>query len=209
MEIGYDLTKITPDTRYLNDMREVLADKDFAKNSENIALYDMYRGLEMKGEIRYDITVVKAKMLGNEFNKTKGHYHIGAYPEIYTVLEGSAIYLMQKLGEDGNISDVYAVNASKGDVIIIPPFYGHVTINPSETEELKMANWLCDKCKSDYSPFVEMQGSSYYYIKGPASAQGFGEGTWVKNENYKLAPELRFEQPTKSVPEDLRFLNIG
>ena len=35
-------------------------------------------------------------MLGGEFNKTKGHCHIGAYPEIYTVLKGQAIYLQQK-----------------------------------------------------------------------------------------------------------------
>ena len=192
----YDLTKFTPDVRHLNDMREVLADKDFAKNSPDIDLYSMYRGLEKNGEIRYDITVVAAKMLGNEFNKTKGHYHVGAYQEVYTVLEGSAIYLMQKLDPQGNIADVYAVKAQKGDSIIIPSYYGHVTINPSETEELKMANWLSDNCKSDYSPFVQMQGACYYYTTED----------WIKNENYKSVPELRFEEPLKNIPQDLSFL---
>src|SRR3989339_2132290 len=92
----YDLSKLTPDVRHLDDMREVLADKNYAKNSPDTDLYFMYRGLETKSELRYDETIVFAKMLGGEFNKTKGHCHIGAYPEIYTVLKGQAIYLQQK-----------------------------------------------------------------------------------------------------------------
>ncbi len=112
--------------------------------------------------------------------------------------------------EAGQIDDVYAVTAKKGDSIIIPQGYGHITINPSETEELKMANWLSDNCKSDYSPFVKMQGACYYYVKnGPASAKGFGEAQWIKNENYKLVPELRFEKPSKSIPQNLDFLKNG
>ena len=159
----------------------------------------MYRGLEKNGELRYDITVLSAKMLGNEFNKTKGHYHIGAYPELYMVLEGSAIYLLQKKNNAGEIEDVYAVKVKAGECAIMPPFYGHITINPSETEELKMANWICDNCKSDYSFYEQMQGACYYYTK---------EG-WIKNENYKNTPELRFEESLKTIPQDLEFLKKG
>jgi glucose-6-phosphate isomerase len=197
MEI--DLTKLTPDIRHLDDMRGVLYDKDFAKKSPNFDLYYMYRGLERRGELRYDITVVPAKMLGKEFNKTKGHYHVGSYQEVYTVLEGSAIYFMQRLDKYGIILDVYAVKAEKGDSIIIPSYYGHLTINPSETKELKMANWTSDNCKSDYSPFEKMHGACYYYTK-----QG-----WIKNENYKSIPDLRFEQPLKFIPQNLDFLNLN
>jgi len=197
MEI--DLSKLTPDIRHLDDMREVLYDKNFAKDSPNAELYFMYRGIEKNGELRYDITVIPAKMLGEEFNKTKGHYHIGAYPEIYTVLEGQAIYLLQKRNSAGEIEDTFAVNTKAGESAIMPPFYGHVTINPSETENLKMANWASDNCKSDYSPFVEKRGASYYYTK-----QG-----WAKNENYKLVQKLRFEKPLKELPQDLGFLKNG
>jgi glucose-6-phosphate isomerase len=194
MEI--DLTKLTPDIRHLDYMREVLADQNFAKNSPDIDLYYMYRGMEEKNGLRYDITVIPAKMLGNEFVKTTGHYHILAFKETYTVLGGTAIYLMQKLSEDGNIADVYAVTAKKGESVIIPSYYGHVTINPSETEELKMSNRISDECKSDYSLFKKMKGACYYYTKTG----------WLKNENYKSVPELRFEEPIKSLPEDLNFL---
>lgn len=191
----FDLTNLTPDIRHLNDMREVLYDKDFAKNSPDMDLYYMYRGLEKKDDLRYDITIIPAKILGNEYNKTKGHFHLSHFQELYIVLEGSAIFLMQKLDENGNIADVYAVKAEKGDSVIIPSNYGHVTINPSD-KDLKMANWVCDACTSDYSVFTENQGACYYYTKNG----------WQKNENYKEVPELRFEEPLKSIPQDLNFL---
>jgi len=194
MEI--DLTKLNPDVRNLNDMREVIFDKEWLKTAQNAPLYYMYRGIEENNGIRYDITVLPAKMLGKEFVKTKGHYHIGKYGEIYTVIEGQAIYVMQKKISDSNIADAYAVKAQKGDVVVIPSDYGHITINPSKTEELKMANWVASDCKSDYSLFEKLQGACYYYTK---------EG-WVKNERYESAPELRFEEPLKEVPKDLEFL---
>ena len=180
-------------------MREVLADQNFAKNSEDMDLYFMYRGVEKKGELRYDITVIPAKMLGDEFVKTKGHYHLENWQEVYTVLEGTAIYLMQKKNpnDETEIEDVYFVKTKKGETIIIPPKYGHITINPSKTEELKMANWVSENCKVDYSPFEKLQGACYY----------FTETGWVKNKNYKNIPEIREEQPLKSMPEDLSFLN--
>lgn len=202
----YDLTKFTPDTRCLNDMRNVIYDQDWLKIAPNFELYSMYRGLEKKDILRYDITVIPAKMLGLEFVKTKGHYHIGKYQEVYIVLEGKAIYLMQTLSDDKDgIKDVYAVNAQKGDVVIIPPYYGHVTINPSENEDLKMANWVSDNCKSDYSLYEKLQGACYYYTLLPDSERT----EWVKNKNYKNIPPLRFEKPLKSIPEDLGFLKNG
>jgi len=193
-----DLKKLTPDVRHLNDMREVLADPD-AGGTKNIDLYFMYRGLEKKGELRYDITILPAKMLGEEFNKTKGHYHMGAYPELYMVLEGTAIYLLQKRGANGQIEDVFVVEVKKGECAIMPPSYGHVTINPSKTEELKMANWVSENCESDYSPFEKLHGACYYYKK---------EG-WTVNKNYKSVPALRHENPLKLIPQDLDFLKKG
>ena len=78
-------------------------------------LYYMYRGIKEDGDLRYDITIIPAKMLGMEFNKTKGHYHPESYGELYIVLEGEAIYLLQKLDQEGEIEDVYMVEAQKGE----------------------------------------------------------------------------------------------
>ena len=194
MEVN--LKNLTPDIRKLYDIKNVLYDKKWLKTAIDFDLYFMYRGIEEKDGIRYDITVIPPAMLGLEFIKTKGHYHIGQYGEVYTVLEGEAIYLMQKKNNKEEIEDAYVVKAQKGDVVVIPPLYGHTTINSSKTEELKMANWISPQYKSDYSLYEKMQGACYYYTS---------EG-WIKNENYKNVPELRFEEPLKSLPEDLNFL---
>jgi glucose-6-phosphate isomerase len=197
MEIN--LKDITPDIRKLYDIKNVLHDQEWFKTADDFDVYFMYRGLEEKDGIRYDITVIPSAMLGSEFVKTKGHYHIGKYGEVYTVLEGEAIYLMEKKKGKEEIEDVYAVKAQKGDIVIIPAFYGHVTINPSQTKELKMANWVSPQCKSDYSLYEKMQGACYYYLTTG----------WTKNSNYKQVPELRFEEPLKSLPENLNFLKQG
>ena len=175
------------DIRFLNDMKKVLYDQEWAKNAHNFELYYMDRGLEKKDELRYDITTIPSRMLGKEFVKTKGHDHIGKYGEAYMVLEGEAIYLMQKY-DKLEIQDVYAVKAQKGDVVAIPPYYGHISINPSN-KTLKMANWVSEECKSCYHLFQKKQGACYYYTKSG----------WIKNKKYKNIPELRFEKPLKNI----------
>ena len=195
MEI--DITKLTPDVRKLNDMREVLADPA-AGGTKNMDLYFMYRNLKQvttqTGSLKYNITVIKSGMLGEEFMKTAGHYHMGGQMELYNVIEGEAIFLMQK-GNSEKIKDVYVVKAKAGQSAVIKSFYGHVTIN-SSAMDLKTQDWSPIETKSDYSMFKNLQGACYYYTKNG----------WVKNPNYKIVPEIRFEEPIQGVPEDLSFI---
>ena len=195
-----DLTKLTPDIRYLNDMRDVIYDQEWLKSAQNCEAYYMYRKVKQENGLNHNITITPAKMLGQEFVKTKGHVHIGPYQEIYTALEGEAIYFMQKTNGE-IVEDVYAVKAKKGDSTIIPPGYGHITINPSATEDLKTGDWTSENCKSDYYLFEKMNGACYYYL-----ATADGGVNWVKNKNYKSVPDLRFEEPLKEVPKNLDFL---
>ena len=191
----YDLENLKPDIRDLKQMEKVVYDTEWAKTAPNLELYYMYRGLERKDNLRYDITVIPAQMLGEEFVKTKGHEHCGDFQELYTVLEGEAIFLMQKQrGRD--IEDVFAIKTKQGESVIVPPGYGHVTINPGRNE-LKLSNWVNNDCHGNYELFEKMQGACYYYTKSG----------WIKNNNYAKVPKLRFEEPLKSAPTDLGFLN--
>ena len=178
-----------PDVRHLDELARVVYDKEWFQTAENVELYYMYRKLKVENGLRYDITIIPSRMLGNEFIKTKGHIHAGFYGEVYMVLEGEGIYFAQR-GDENNIEDVFAVKAKKGDVIIIPAGYGHVTVNPSD-KELKTANWVAENDKGNFEPFERNQGACYYY-----TTQG-----WIKNEKYKSVPELRFEEPLKEVPK--------
>ena len=180
--------------RYLYELKKVLYDKEWLKKSPNLPVYYIFRGVKEKNDLRYDITIIPPRMLGKEFVKTKGHYHLGNFGEIYVVLEGKGIFLIQK-EKNGKIEDVYYVKGKRGDYILIPPKYGHVTINPS-SEQLKMANWVSKNCKSDYKKIERKKGACYYYTKSG----------WIKNKNYKKVPRLHFKRPLKSMPKNLNFL---
>jgi glucose-6-phosphate isomerase len=189
---------IKPDIRFLNDMKEVICDKKWAETAPNFELYYMYRGVKKKDGLRYDITVIPPCMLGKEFVKTKGHGHAGAYGEVYIVLAGQALYLLQKYA--GNkIEDVYAVKAKKGEIVVIQPYYGHITINPSKKETLKEANWVCEACQNVYDSFIKKEGACYYF-----TTRG-----WIKNKKYGMIPKLRFAKPLKVIPKNLGFLLHG
>lgn len=182
-----------PDIRKLKDMESVLLDKNISKENPEKELYYMYRGIKEENGLRYDITVIPPFLMGEEFVKTKGHFHCSNKGELYTVIKGEAIFLFQK-GKEA-IEDVYAVKAETGQSVIIPGGYGHITINPSE-EMLELANWVGLECVSDYKTIEEKNGACYFYTtKG-----------WIKNNNYQNIPEIRFEEPLEKAPENLDFL---
>lgn len=187
--------KKEPEIRYLKEMEKVLYDKERAKNKK-VELYYMYRGIKEKDNLRYDITVIPSKLLGNEFVKTKGHSHLNKRAELYHVLEGEAIFLIQKGKEE--IKDVFAIKAKKCNWVKIPKGYAHITINPS-SQKLRIANWVSKDCKNYYQFLEKMQGACYYYTK-----QG-----WIKNKNYKKVPKLKFKKPLKEKPKNLDFLNVS
>jgi len=193
----FGLQNIKPSIRYLWEMEKVIYDKKwFEKADKNLKLYYMYRGIKEKKDFRYDITIIPPKMLGVEFTRTKGHHHSNSYGEIYTVLEGEGFYFMQK-GISNSVSEVKVVKAKKGEVIIIPPYYTHITINPSK-KILITGNWIAKKCQSIYKDLEKLGGPSYFYTKAG----------WKKNKNYLKVPKIKFQNPRKSLPSKLSlYLN--
>jgi len=133
--------------------------------------------------IRYDVTIIPPANLDGEYVKTKGHFHpenpagIG-YPEIYEVLDGIAHFLLQTK----SLNDVILIEALKGDITVIPPGYGHVTINPTLDETLTMANLVSTAFSSEYEFYEKMHGATYYEMVG---------GTIQKNPAYPQVPRLQ------------------
>ncbi len=197
MEIYWDGPKPEARVRTIEEMRDVLADPGCTSDQP---LYFMYRDLAKSDDdwrwlhehcVRYDITVIPPQTLCGEYVKTKGHYHtlnpVGVpYPEIYEVLAGTGHYLLQTRDAD----DVVMVVGSAGDKILIPPGYGHVTINPAGMD-LVMANLVSKEFSSNYGPYVERQGAAYYEMEG---------GALVKNPRYPDAPPVRYCDPVE-IPE--------
>jgi glucose-6-phosphate isomerase len=203
-ELKFGERTFSPEVRKLVEMEEVILDKRFLASADmDMELYYMFREVSKNEEdakrinekgLRYDITIIPPNTLGAEFVKTAGHYHPllpgsqMTYPEMYEVLEGEAHYLLQRRDEEGGtekITDVIVVKAVKGDKVIIPPNYGHVTINPSEAT-LKMANWVARAFSSIYEPMRLKGGAAYFELTN---------GEFIKNENYDSVPDIRFLEP--------------
>lgn len=187
------MRKKKPEIRYLQELKKVLYDKDWLKKEKDFPLYFIWRGVKEKDNLRYDITEIPPKILGKEFVKTKGHFHFGNFGELYKVISGEGIFLLQK-GKN-RVSEVYFIKGKKGDYILIPPGFGHTTINPSR-KTLKIANWVSKDCLSDYESVEKKGGFCYYYTL---------DG-WIKNKNYKVVPKLKEKKALKKMPKNLSFL---
>ena len=166
--------KITPSIRTFSQMKSVLAkpelEGDFLPDAP---LYFMYRQAELFSSIRYDITRILAVDLCGEHNKTFGHSHPGSWPEAYEVLQGEAHFLLQKMKGDA-VEEIHLLTAKKGDCFLVPPGYGHITINPGK-KELLMGNLVSGKFESDYSLYEQRHGACIYEMD---------DGKVVKNKNY-------------------------
>lgn len=198
-------------TRSADQMRRVLLDP---KCELPEIIYWMMRDLGLKSlpdfkqtaHLRYDISVFRGCNFGREFMKTSGHYHPYkphsgvSWPEVYEVLEGTALYLLQRvndinLGPDEvEVEDAIIVEGNPGDKVIMPPNYGHVTIN-TRPGALVMDNWVSSDFSSVYGKVEEARGFAYYLLHGD------GQPRWVRNPMYrKPVPPLR-KAVVREVPE--------
>jgi len=91
----------------------------------------------------------------------KNHAGTG-YPELYEVVEGVAHFLLQKK----TLDHIVLVKAAKGDIVLIPMGYGHITINPSDEETLVMANLVSTAFESEYAFYEKMHGAAWYELVG-------------------------------------------
>ncbi|MBO8169599.1 MAG: glucose-6-phosphate isomerase [Thermoanaerobacteraceae bacterium] len=198
-----------PSVRRLKDAADVLYE---SVPLSDRPLYYMYRGVHYRedrslfldNDIRYDITVILPGLVGHEYIKTVGHFHplkpqsSETYPEYYEVLEGEALYILQKNNRAGEVEEIMAIEAKKGDKVFIPPNYGHITVNPGE-RPLVMANLIESNFSSLYQPFADKRGAAYYCIKGEN-----GKREFVKNENYHNSVGLKLmAAPSLEQPLDL------
>ncbi|MDP8012489.1 MAG: glucose-6-phosphate isomerase family protein [Nanoarchaeota archaeon] len=194
-----DGEEVESSVRRLNEMKNVLFNKNFInRGNQNDILYYMFRGTGYGKNspvfdahtIRYDITVIMPYDLGGEFNKTEGHYHPIAegklsFAEIYEILSGEATYLLQKDNGDGSF-DVKVVSAKAGDRVIMPPNYGHISINTGE-EPLIEANLVNSTFQADYKSIAKMGGGALYFMRNR---------NVLLNRNYEKL-SISYEEATK------------
>lgn len=167
--------------------------------------YDVYRGIRSPGDdellrknnYRYDITIIMPGQIGGECKKTSGHYHgynaarTNTYPEVYEVIKGSAIYVLQRADhfegapEKLIIDDLIIAQVNEGETILIPPNYGHCSVNVGDGP-LVFSNLAYVPCPIHYGPVKHYTGMACYVLREN------GKTTVVPNPRYAGAPQPRY-----------------
>lgn len=146
--------------------------------------YDVYRGIRYpedeklldSHDIRYDITVIMPGQVNGEYKKTSGHYHgwnpehTNTYGEVYEVIAGTAMFVLQKAelyGENNTlcrkVEDLIYVTVPAGQTLLVPPNYGHCSINIGEAP-LVFSNLAYTKCPVVYDSVKHYHGMAYYVV---------------------------------------------
>ena len=199
---GAGLTVVTPAVRTREEMREVLLDPEADAPAE---LYYMYRDVcrqqdrELLAQhgLRYDVTVIRPGLLGRDYIKTAGHYHPlkpgteVTYPEVYEVLAGKAHYLLQTEPDEDGVEAIL-IEATAGDKVLIPPGYGHITINPA-SEFLIMSNWVA-AIYFRLAPSNKTIGGAY-----------FEADWWMRRVSLSLTPAISPHRAQHAPAEERRI----
>ncbi len=162
--------------------------------------YYMIRG----GTAKTNITVWETGKIDGEYIKTYGHYHVGNLPEIYHVLQGEGMILLQEreIGADGQpiddeIKSFKAVKVKTGDKVHIPKETGHLAVNIGRvwfvTSDDSPVNFEASEKDrdpislpghADYEPFKKLRGAAYYIVEKN------GKPEFIRNPRYKKVPEV-------------------
>jgi len=223
--LSKDICSLPVQKRTLGEAKWFLKNPNAKIKMKN--LYLMYRGVRLKKDdlvfknnnTNYDITVINSGFLGDEFVKTIGHCHPNkprtkiTYPEIYEVIKGKALFLFQEISPLEKNAKIYLIKAGSGEKIIVPPGFGHISIN-IENEPLILSNIQAANFKSDYRFFKKYHGAAYYVIRNPQLTTDTKKNKKnihinqlnpskselflvERNPNYKKPTSLKFVKPRK------------
>lgn len=199
--------------RSFGALAPILADPACVGEDEREEIvYWMFRNLGLRGNedmlkahaVRYDLSVFRQHLFGQELMKTSGHYHPGirrggpSYPELYEVAYGTAIFLMQEVDsivagpDEVQVKNCIALECRQGEKAIMPPNFGHVTINPDPHKPLITTNWVGSDFNSVYEGCELCGGFAW---------QRTEDRGWIENPRYECEiPKLRYAR-CADVPE--------
>lgn len=194
--------------RRVRDLNPVLFESAGRRTDDERAVYYVWRDLKQKKDaeeiahrkIRYDITALTSEPIGREPPKTFGHYHAKdisgvTFPEVYAVLSGMAWWIIQrpKKNDPRTIEEAYLVEAHEGEKAVMPPGFGHITINPGSVP-LILSNWIGDFFQYDYDTYENLHGACYWALETD------GAVAFEKNSFYYTVPDLTKLQP-REIPQ--------
>ncbi|WP_072524585.1 glucose-6-phosphate isomerase family protein [Clostridium sp. Marseille-P3244] len=195
-------------TGLLMNANDITTDELFYTAYRDI-VFPEHASLFAKYDFRYDITAIEPGTVNNEFKKTSGHYHgfvengSCPYPEVYEVICGEIIFVLQKCldfqsDKSHVIDEIRIVHAKEGESVIIPPFYGHCSINPTEGISM-FSNIAVVSCPLFYEPIQKKGGLAVYVTKND------GQFCLRQNSRYDNLPAAEIVRPRENKKLGIEF----
>lgn len=218
LKFGSEIGPVTPKIiefpfvkNYLKNPHSTYHRRDVYHIYRDVALFKDKDKFHRAG-LEYDLTIIPPGKLGDEFVKTIGHYHSYKkgteirYPEVYEVVYGKAFFILQSASADLlRLLEVYVVEATRGEKVVVPLGFGHVSVNPTENV-LVLANFQASGNQGIYEPYEAHNGAAYYVTESERLGKGgktVTEYEFVPNLNYSSVPPLKKVRPRELPKYDL------
>lgn len=149
----------------------------------------------------YGAVIYAKGCIGKEPVRSQGHIHAVSAscgystPEVYEIWEGEAIVYMQETAED-NPGRCYAVYGRAGDVIVVPPYWAHCTVNANPAFHMVFGAWCVRDYGFDYAGVRRHGGVAFF----PTVEEG--RILWERNPAYSAGKLVEKE------PERYRELGL-
>ncbi|HBL77463.1 MAG: glucose-6-phosphate isomerase [Bacteroidetes bacterium GWF2_42_66] len=137
-----------------------------------------------KLHLLFGVVTYAAGRLGDEPVRSQGHIHKvsplsgWSTPEVYEIWSGRAIIYMQETAKD-NPGHCFAVEAGPGEVVVVPPYWAHVTVSADAEQPLTFGAW-CDRAYGfQYDDVRAHNGLAWFPI-----IQEDGTIGWLQNPAY-------------------------
>lgn len=144
--------------------------------------------------VRHNLLLLRPGRMGAEFTKTRGHVQVcddgEGCPEVYGVLHGRALFLLQQMADSGSgvrVLDVRWIEAQPGQKVVVPAGYGAVVSNLG-VEDLVLSQLAAVDAWPVHVMYERMHGAAYY-ITGRDGALA-------------VEPNRCYEEPLPEVRED-------
>ncbi len=178
----------------LGSIRQLSGNRPVLKDTEALGPDPVYWVFsQVEDEKWHNVTIIAPGYYSGEYPKTFGHYHGAAVNEVYRLVSGEGVLVMQKKHLDQNgqhilevVDEVYLIKAKPGDEILITPEWGHSWSNIGRLPLISFDNWTHGHSPSDYEPIEALQGMAYYLVEEN------GHPAPVPNPKYHNLPEPKW-----------------
>lgn len=171
-EFGKEVFGPVPEVRHLDDIRTSLEDSQCDGPDElysicmDVGRCEDQKEIEKRNLLFGIVTYAKGK-IGNGPVRSQGHIHAispscgHSTPEVYEIWEGEAVIYMQESGKD-DAGNCYAVHAKAGEVVIVPPYWVHATVNANPNKQMTFGAWCVRDYGFDYEDVRAHNGIAYF-----------------------------------------------